>query len=126
MRISPTGFKVTCARLSTANATVLGSTIPFWPFAALDEKKSERTMAKTVSVIGIEDKELRWIRSLILLLRHPDPSIPDRKSTRLNSSHLGISYAVFCLKKNITCCNCHDAIALLGGLSVGRLLRFAH
>src|SRR5258705_1678154 len=25
----------------------------------------------------------------------------DRKSTRLNSSHLGISYAVFCLKKNI-------------------------
>ena len=34
-------------------------------------------MAKTVSVIGIEDKELRWIRSLILLLRHPDPSIPE-------------------------------------------------
>src|SRR5205814_3141164 len=25
--------------------------------------------------------------------------ILDRKSTRLNSSHLGISYAVFCLKK---------------------------
>src|ERR1039457_6441350 len=30
---------------------------------------------------------------------------PDRKSTRLNSSHLVISYAVFCLKKE----------ALLGG-----------
>src|ERR1035438_3385283 len=27
------------------------------------------------------------------------PSGTDRKSTRLNSSHLGISYAVFCLKK---------------------------
>src|SRR5207249_10511382 len=27
--------------------------------------------------------------------RHP----PDRKSTRLNSSHVSISYAVFCLKK---------------------------
>src|SRR5258705_14001203 len=25
--------------------------------------------------------------------------LQDRKSTRLNSSHLGISYAVFCLKK---------------------------
>src|SRR5256885_11810374 len=25
--------------------------------------------------------------------------VPDRKSTRLNSSHLVISYAVFCLKK---------------------------
>src|SRR5438876_7472288 len=27
------------------------------------------------------------------------PSQPDRKSTRLNSSHPSISYAVFCLKK---------------------------
>src|SRR5262245_62748570 len=31
--------------------------------------------------------------------RYPH-NIADRKSTRLNSSHLGISYAVFCLKKN--------------------------
>src|SRR2546426_4169703 len=29
----------------------------------------------------------------------PKRSSPDRKSTRLNSSHLVISYAVFCLKK---------------------------
>src|SRR5438045_5424395 len=29
----------------------------------------------------------------------PTPVPKDRKSTRLNSSHLGISYAVFCLKK---------------------------
>src|SRR5699024_11796219 len=27
----------------------------------------------------------------------------DRKSTRLNSSHVSISYAVFCLKKKINC-----------------------
>src|ERR1035441_11010015 len=30
-----------------------------------------------------------------------DGHLGDRKSTRLNSSHLGISYAVFCLKKKI-------------------------
>src|SRR5258705_7281551 len=30
---------------------------------------------------------------------HDPDSRRDRKSTRLNSSHLGISYAVFCLKK---------------------------
>src|SRR5437899_8900682 len=30
---------------------------------------------------------------------HITSSHGDRKSTRLNSSHLGISYAVFCLKK---------------------------
>src|SRR2546430_4028336 len=33
------------------------------------------------------------------LSRHRPPSGPDRKSTRLNSSHSQISYAVFCLKK---------------------------
>src|SRR5437899_7998185 len=32
---------------------------------------------------------------------HPAVDL-DRKSTRLNSSHLGISYAVFCLKKKNT------------------------
>src|SRR5688500_8982234 len=31
----------------------------------------------------------------------PRPAGVDRKSTRLNSSHLVISYAVFCLKKKI-------------------------
>src|SRR5207302_4033861 len=35
---------------------------------------------------------------LPLLARHIFPGL-DRKSTRLNSSHVKISYAVFCLKK---------------------------
>src|SRR3712207_7212511 len=30
-------------------------------------------------------------------------SVEDRKSTRLNSSHANISYAVFCLKKKTYC-----------------------
>src|SRR5690625_5416521 len=29
----------------------------------------------------------------------PNANVVDRKSTRLNSSHVAISYAVFCLKK---------------------------
>src|SRR5438445_5057532 len=34
---------------------------------------------------------------------HPVTGLPgDRKSTRLNSSHANISYAVFCLKKKIS------------------------
>src|SRR5690242_20972707 len=33
-------------------------------------------------------------------VRHPSETAKrDRKSTRLNSSHMSISYAVFCLKK---------------------------
>src|SRR2546426_6995097 len=37
----------------------------------------------------------------------------DRKSTRLNSSHLVISYAVFCLKKKSTVNNNDYAVDLL-------------
>src|ERR1035441_2804126 len=36
----------------------------------------------------------------------------DRKSTRLNSSHLGISYAVFCLKKQAFCPGDHFPLSL--------------
>src|SRR5690349_23027322 len=39
----------------------------------------------------------------VLKLHHlVDDKIQDRKSTRLNSSHVEISYAVFCLKKKKT------------------------
>src|SRR5947199_7203439 len=45
-----------------------------------------------------------------LLHRAPaNELVQDRKSTRLNSSHLGISYAVFCLKKKSTHTSAWDA-----------------
>src|SRR3712207_7185555 len=40
-----------------------------------------------------------------------EPGVPeaeDRKSTRLNSSHANISYAVFCLKKQLTSTRPHS------------------
>src|SRR2546422_5839550 len=40
-------------------------------------------------------------RAARVALTHRAPRRPDRKSTRLNSSHGYISYAVFCLKKKI-------------------------
>src|SRR3712207_6979812 len=40
-----------------------------------------------------------------LVLQATDRFGVDRKSTRLNSSHANISYAVFCLKKKITAVN---------------------
>src|SRR5438045_6290794 len=46
-----------------------------------------RSKKQAETVAALEAMELkRWEKT-------------DRKSTRLNSSHLGISYAVFCLKK---------------------------
>src|SRR5205814_10716227 len=40
-------------------------------------------------------------RETLLPRRVEEPAEVDRKSTRLNSSHLGISYAVFFLKKKL-------------------------
>src|SRR6266480_7408214 len=42
------------------------------------------------------DVGCRRLRNGLLFLRQ---QLDDRKSTRLNSSHMSISYAVFCLKK---------------------------
>jgi hypothetical protein len=34
-------------------------------------------MSNTVPVIGIDPDELAWIRTLVWLLRHPDPVVPE-------------------------------------------------
>src|ERR1022692_5054437 len=54
--------------------------------------------------------------------RWQDPSI-DRKSTRLNSSHLVISYAVFCLKKKK---NNYDRYSGGQGAGIAEALRRRH
>src|SRR5690242_21348313 len=51
------------------------------------------------TVIGL------WIAGIAFFIRQVMRYVknePDRKSTRLNSSHMSISYAVFCLKKKNT------------------------
>src|SRR5690242_21409521 len=49
-------------------------------------------------ILGLAKVETRKV-SKQELLKPVDDELPDRKSTRLNSSHMSISYAVFCLKK---------------------------
>src|SRR5690554_7095523 len=67
----------------------------------------------------LKEPELAEAVALIKSLTpHPGDSISsrDRKSTRLNSSHVRISYAVFCLKKKITN---YRALILVSGRSPG-------
>src|SRR3989442_2357796 len=47
----------------------------------------------------VEDMIRQGIHGLLPQLNVVEASHGDRKSTRLNSSHVRISYAVFCLKK---------------------------
>src|SRR3712207_8638386 len=54
----------------------------------------------------------------VILFRYTRPDEPrtfrlDRKSTRLNSSHANISYAVFCLKKKKTLCMQFSFVSLV-------------
>src|SRR3712207_8219823 len=71
--------------------------------------RSDRTKEDVVDVevlgaaaVGVIGQALPVDDALLGLAAGDVPR--DRKSTRLNSSHANISYAVFCLKKkNITC-----------------------
>src|ERR1035438_8995008 len=52
-------------------------------------------------VIQVSERQVREImipraQMDVIDISHPPEQFIDRKSTRLNSSHLGISYAVFC------------------------------
>src|SRR5256885_10485125 len=62
------------------------------------------TLFRSLHPLGGADlaRRLDRLAGLAALRRAVDlRAHPDRKSTRLNSSHLVISYAVFCLKKKI-------------------------
>src|SRR5437773_3756943 len=76
--------------------------------ASVEVKKSEfRDIAQVETVIGLADGEISQIRRTGARVEHElrNLAVGDRKSTRLNSSHITISYAVFCLKKKKTTYN---------------------
>src|SRR5438270_8976603 len=61
--------------------------------------KAAREMKERVSrMVGQMVEGMPWLGTFHSIIW---PTMRDRKSTRLNSSHSQISYAVFCLKKKI-------------------------
>src|SRR5205814_7947820 len=67
-------------------------------YAALADAITGRTSASVVREQWQRDSA-RYERGALRMRFSDNHDERDRKSTRLNSSHLGISYAVFCLKK---------------------------
>src|SRR5690625_5830231 len=68
---------------TSATKLILIITEDEWKIQSLIQNKIDRGLTKIRSVGGYSERE----------------KTIDRKSTRLNSSHVAISYAVFCLKK---------------------------
>src|SRR5947199_7033376 len=80
-----------------------------FPYTTLFRSRLARELDRHHRVVAAQRSEQGHLHVLhrlavlvdALLQRRGDRA-EDRKSTRLNSSHLGISYAVFCLKKKKT------------------------
>src|SRR5699024_11952693 len=111
----PVDAVVTSGTTSIDTKALTGESIPenVWPgekiysgcinlSAAIEAKVTALYVDSTVSRIMemVEDAQNQKAESETFVTRFSRAYVPiDRKSTRLNSSHVSISYAVFCLKK---------------------------
>src|SRR5690606_41994342 len=81
--------------------TLFRSVLPAHVRAWSPNLRSDKACSRTGSPNGPHYGAYRSVGSGARQQSGSVPEVPqDRKSTRLNSSHVKISYAVFCLKKN--------------------------
>src|SRR3712207_7470203 len=73
------------------------STLSPYTTLSRSDRRNPETVISREALIRSVDYNLDPLSGELFLLR--PVSTLDRKSTRLNSSHANISYAVFCLKK---------------------------
>src|SRR5882724_7493560 len=111
---APAAHQVKSLHITILSTMLADRGVGEWGFAALVEADGRRllfdagyrpeTVLENARELGID---LSTVTDVVLSHHHGDHTGGlvtlrrelDRKSTRLNSSHLGISYAVFCLKK---------------------------
>src|SRR3712207_7056103 len=83
-----------------------------FPYTTLFRSRADARLERVAAVLQLRQPRLHALgvvarlaqmalerRAVAAARRHRDLRLQDRKSTRLNSSHANISYAVFCLKK---------------------------
>src|SRR5690349_24217409 len=75
-----------------------------FPYTTLFRSDNYALIGRRADACALFERLLALRNDVGLLAEEYDPRLRrqlDRKSTRLNSSHVEISYAVFCLKKKI-------------------------
>ena len=85
-----------CARVLRGYMVTAYENIPLWHERDISHSSAERIILPDATMLL--DYMLNRFTNIIDNLTVYEENI-DRKSTRLNSSHVSISYAVFCLKK---------------------------
>src|SRR5690242_21116867 len=96
---NPITARAIVAEARSSDAERKGGPMGIKRILVVDDSATERHMLKDLltkagyDVVSSENGE-----DAIVKARQVKPDL-DRKSTRLNSSHMSISYAVFCLKK---------------------------
>src|SRR3712207_7631279 len=83
-------FPYTTLFRSAGHLVVAGTLVDDQPEEALAHARAARDRASRIAVVR---------EAVGVAAYHAGDYAEDRKSTRLNSSHANISYAVFCLKK---------------------------
>src|SRR3712207_8440059 len=83
-----------------------------FPYATLFRSQRLHRLAQqrhlgleAIDPLGVVDADRREdlrLQVVDVVVERVEHDLVDRKSTRLNSSHANISYAVFCLKKKMT------------------------
>src|SRR5690625_6114679 len=87
------------AKSGTVAAKLLlenGKSVRVNDFLAQEDDPAVVELKKLGSEVVVGSHPVTVLEDIQIIVKNPD-----RKSTRLNSSHVAISYAVFCLKKKI-------------------------
>src|SRR5256885_3871411 len=89
----------------------------------VDKKQYARELRRLqIELVKLHRHVIERGRKVLVILEGRDAAGKDRKSTRLNSSHLVISYAVFCLKKKKKKTVVTDTTYIVGSIAYLRSL----
>src|SRR5690606_41838599 len=97
-----TSLSITAAAARDTYTLSLHDALPIW--ADRYDAELDQDLQEYFTWTEMDAFQLGYLTCSLLVHKYnlgSNPALEDRKSTRLNSSHVKSSYAVFCLKKKL-------------------------